>query len=466
MSGAQQRNMRTFYTLILTQTFSLMGSRISGLALGIWIYAETGNATPLLLVSFFTVLPQVLASSLSGVMADRWDRRYVMVLADAGQALGTLLLLVSFLTGSFQLWHLYAVALIQAIFGVFQGPAFQASVTMLIPDAQRDRANAIQQLTGPMAGIFAPAIAGFIYGLVGVEGAILVDLVTFVVAMFVVFSISIPRPQETEEGRASRGSLWKEVWSGLGYLRKRQTLFFMMLYISCLNFLIGGTMALGTPYILSRTDHNETILGILLSLFNVGAIVGGVAFGMWGGTRPRIHTILPGIIIACGMMIGMGMAQSPLVLGVLIFLFMIPLPMVNASFMSLMQTKTPPDMQGRVFSVMGQLSLLLLPAAYLIFGPLADKVFEPAVGGTGWDAVAGLVGSGPGAGIGLMIAISGALTLVMSLVMYSLPAVRMMEANLPDYVASPAAGDDDTAGQEPMLEEILLEEALPPAPAL
>src|SRR5689334_4312851 len=167
-------NMRTFYTLILTQTFSLIGSRISSLAIGMWVFSQTGNATPLTLVAFFHILPTVLASTLSGLLADRWNRRYVMALSDTGQAIGTVLLLFSFLSGNFQLWHLYAVALIQSIFGVFQGPAFQASVTLLVPDGQRDRANAIQQVTGPAAGIIAPALAGVIYTLVGITGSIVI----------------------------------------------------------------------------------------------------------------------------------------------------------------------------------------------------------------------------------------------------------------------------------------------------
>lgn len=142
-------NMRTFYTLILSQAFSMIGSRISGLAISMWVFGQTGDATPLTLVAFFQILPTVLASTLSGLLADRWNRRYVMALADAGQAVGTVLLLISFLSGNFQLWHLYAVSLFQSLFGVFQGPAFQASVTLLVPDDQRDRANAIQQISGP-----------------------------------------------------------------------------------------------------------------------------------------------------------------------------------------------------------------------------------------------------------------------------------------------------------------------------
>ncbi|HRF94283.1 MAG TPA: MFS transporter, partial [Aggregatilineales bacterium] len=142
MSTEQKRHIRTFYVLIFTQVFSMIGSRISSIAIGIYLFQQTGNATPLAMVAFFSTVPMVLASSVSGVLADRWDRRIVMVLSDTGQALCTLLLFVSFASGSFELWHLYVIVVIQSVFGVFQGPAFQASVTMLIPDDQRNRANA------------------------------------------------------------------------------------------------------------------------------------------------------------------------------------------------------------------------------------------------------------------------------------------------------------------------------------
>jgi MFS family permease len=431
-------NSRTFYTLILTQTFSLIGSRISSLAMSIWIFNQTGNATPLALVSFFTILPTVVASSISGVLADRWDRRYVMVIADAGQAVGTLLLLISFASGSFELWHLYLVAFVNAVFGVFQGPAFQASITMLIPDSQRDRANAIQQLTGPMAGIIAPAIAGVIYAAVGVIGAIAIDLLTFVIAMFVVFTVHIPRPSVTAEGLAMRGTILSESLSGLRYLLARRPLFMLMMYISLLNFVASGIMTLATPYILARTG-SEASLGLVLSVTNVGAIVGGIIIGAWGGTRPRMHTIMPAIILSSVFMTLVGVSQTTLALAAISFMFMLPLPMVNALFMSIMQAKVAPDVQGRVFATLGQISTLLMPIALLLVGPLADNVFEPAVGQAGWEAVAPFVGSTFGSGMGLIYVLGGTAMALISIVVFAIPSLRNMEAALPDYVAEPQA---------------------------
>ncbi len=446
----------TFYALILTQMFSLIGSRISGLAVGIWVFNQTGNATPLALVSFFTAIPMVLASGISGVLADRQDRRYIMALADAGQAIGTALLLLSFLTDSFQMWHLYTVTFIGSIFGVFQQPAFQASVTMLIPDEQRDRANAIQQLTGPVAGMVAPVIAGFTFALIGVVGSILIDLVTFLVGVAVVLRVHIPRPPQTDEGQAMQGSMWQEAMGGLRYLWSRRVLFILMLFTSVVNFLVVGVMTLLTPYVLARTS-SEVTLGVILSLFNLGAIVGAVIIGVWGGTRPRIHTMMPALIAVGLFLMMLGMAQSGLALAAAAFLLMLPLPMIEAPYMSMMQAKVPPDLQGRVFAITGQISMLLTPLAYLLIGPLADRVFEPAVGQSGWAVAAQFVGESTGSGMGLMFALAGGITAILTVAMYAHPAIRSLEANLPDYVSaqkssvavtSPAAHDNENALEE------------------
>lgn len=108
--------MRTLYVLTLTQALSLLGSRMSAVAVGLWVFARTGEATPLLLAAFFAELPLLLVGGLAGWLADRYDRRLVLVVGDAGQALGTAVLLASVLSGGFRLWHLYAASGLQGVF--------------------------------------------------------------------------------------------------------------------------------------------------------------------------------------------------------------------------------------------------------------------------------------------------------------------------------------------------------------
>lgn len=442
----QRQGLRTYYTLIITQVLSLIGSRISGLAIGIWVYQETGNATPLALVAFFGILPQVLASSFSGVLADRYDRRYVMAIGDAGQALGTLLLLFSFTSGQFELWHLYVVTLIQAIFGVFQGPAFSASVTMLVPEEHRDRANTISQLTGPSAGIIAPAIAGFVYAAVGVAGAIVIDMLTFLIAVAVVLRVHIPKPKQTAEGQAMAGSVWKEMFGGLRFLLERRALLVLMLHVALLNLIMAGTGVLMTPYILARTDNNEAVLGVILSVLNLGALVGGILFGMRKSNKgARIPIMFGGIILMGVFSVLVGIGQTPFVIGLGLFLLLMPSPVINANFMSLLQTKVAPDVQGRVFAFLGQVAMMMMPLSYLLIGPLADQVFEPAVGQAGWETVAPLVGNSVGAGMGLIMVASGVLVSVLTILMYFVPSVRKLETDLPDYVPEVADETPDVA---------------------
>jgi len=427
------RNLRTFYTLIFTQTFSLIGSRMTDLALSIYVYSQTGDVTPLALVAVFATLPQIIVSGFAGVLADRWDRRYVMMLADAGQAVGTLVLLISFTSGGFQLWHLYVISFLKALFGVFQGPAFTASVTMLIPDAQRERANAAQMLTGPLAGVIAPVATGALYALVGIGGVIAIDLITFLAAVGVVALVRIPRPAQTEVGKQMQGTVWKEMIGAARWLLGWRSILLLAAHVSLVNFIFSAAGILFTPYLLARTG-SEAAMGVLLAVIDVSMIVGAIIIGVWGGTRPRIHTLMVGIIVSGLFMAFVGVAQTPLALGVILFLMGIPVPMINAVAQSLLQAKIPPDIQGRVFALLGQVSQFLIPLAFLLVGPFVDNVVEPAVATEGWSAVAPLVGSEPGSGMGLVMVGAGALLVVLTIFAYAQPRVRSVESERPDYV--------------------------------
>lgn len=451
-----QQNIRTFYTLMLTQAFSLIGSYMTKVALGVWIFAETGNATPLALVSFFAFIPRIIAASIAGVLADRWDRRYVMAIADAGQAAGTILLLISIGTGRFELWHLYAVSLIQAAFDIFQYPAFTASVTMLVPDHHRDRANAIQYFVGPASGVIAPTLALFLYGIIGVLGVITIDLVTFVVAFAVVLLVKIPRPPVSEEGKKNKGSVWFEAWSGMRFLWTRRPLFWLFLYISLVNVLLACTFVLNTPYLLLRFD-NQALVGPVISTLAGATLLGSIWMMIKGGTRPRINGIIIGILLSGTGMIFYGMSRELLPMLLAAFLVSISPSITSASSVAILQSKTPPDMQGRVFAAMAQLAMIFMPFAYLAMGPLADLVFEPAVGQGSWSLIAPFFGGGAGAGIGLLMAISGTLLVGMTILVYAVPSIRHMEANLPDSVrkAPPPQPEVETLPQnEPALEGV------------
>ena len=399
-------------------------------AIGIRISVQTGQAAPLLLVAFFNELPPMLLGSVAGVLVDRWNRRWVMMLADTGQAVGSLLLLASFMSGSFQLWHLYVIVLLQGTFSMFQSPAEDAVTSVLVVDAHRDRANALKQMSFPLAGVIAPAITGLIYPLVGIAGVVTVDMITFLIAVAVVFRMHIPQPPPSEEGKAASGGFWRELRGGLAYLGARRALLGLIIYFSVLNFLLNGPLDLSIPYLIKVTG-SESLTGLLLAAMNAGALVGGAAIALRRKTWKRIHVMMPAFLLTGAMFIVYGTSRTPLPLAISMFWLLFTLPLGWGLFTAMLQSKTPPDMQGRVFSVFNQLGFVASTSSFFLVGPLVDRVLEPAVK-PGWVFTA-IVGDQPGAGMGLVLVVVGGVILVMTIGTYALKAIRRIETDLPDY---------------------------------
>jgi MFS transporter, DHA3 family, macrolide efflux protein len=434
---------RTFYAILTTQAISQIGSQMTSIAIGIWLFQQTGDVTPLALVTFFALVPNVLLANFGGLAADRLDRRWLMALADTGSALGSLVLMLLFFSGAFQVWHLYVITVCVEICRAFQGPAFGASVALMVPEGQRDRANAVMQLTGPLGGIIAPGLTALIYAVGGVTLVLGIDLLSFGVAITALLLARIPVPERAEV--TTKPSMLRDLMAGFAFLWAHKTLLVLVLFMAAINFVGVGVGTLLTPYLLSRLEGSTEAMGVVLSISNLGAVVGGIVIGAWGGTRPRIHTIMVGIILAGVVLALAGMAQTAATLAITAFLFM-ALPMAaNIPLSSMMQAKVPPDKQGRVFAVIGQMAMVVTPFSPLLLGPLADTVFEPAAQAASWE-FGWLVGSGAGAGIGLMIVLAGSLIGVAGLMAYALPVIRGMEAHIPDWETETLHTADATEG--------------------
>jgi MFS transporter, DHA3 family, macrolide efflux protein len=435
---ASRSRLVTFYALLLTQTFSLIGSRMTAVAIGIWVFRETGQTAPLLLIAFFTELPGMAGGSLAGVLVDRWDRKRVLILADLGQAAGSLLLILSFTSGAFQLWHLYAVAFLQGVFATLQGPAESATVTLLIPEGHRERANALLELGFSLAGILAPVLTGFIYALLGVTGVLVVDLLTFAAAAGVIAVLGIPRPVVTIEEMSGQGKFLAELRAGARFLSHRRPLLVFIVYLAFINFMLNGPLELAIPYLILITG-SEAQMGIGMGMMSLGAFIGGLLIAVIGGYRPRMRLILFCTLLYGTMFLALGTARTLPMLAGALFLLLMPLAASGPLLKSLFQVKVPPDLQGRVFGLQSQLDLFASTTSFLLTGLLVDRVLEPAVGTRAWQPFAWLVGAVPGSGIGLLEVFTGVVILAVTALVFSLPAVRHLERDLPDY--EPATED-------------------------
>lgn len=433
-----------FSVVWLGQLVSMTGSGMTRFALTIWVWRETGQATALALVAVFSFAPAIILSPIAGAIVDRVSRKKVMIASDAAAGLATVAILILYLMGLLEIWHLWAAGFFASAFGSFQFPAYSAAITTMIDKKHYTRANAMLTMVESASGIIAPAAAGALLPLIGISGIMIIDIVTFVFAIGALLLVVIPNPVQTAVGRASRGTLFQESLFGFRYIFANPSLLGLLLIFFTTNMVFGLAMILYAPMILARTGNNTVALGTTQMMFGIGGVVGGVVISAWGGFKRRIHGILFGLILMSllGLVVA-GVGRSIAIWGLAAFLAMFFMPLVNGSSQAIWQAKVSPDIQGKVFATRRLIAQLSTPVAMIMGGRLADAVFEPAMasGGAFAQFFQPLVGCGPGSGMGLLFVFSGVVGAVVGLTGYFIPMIRRVEDILPDHDAPGRATD-------------------------
>ena len=213
--------MRTFLVIWFGQLISTLGSGLTGFALSVYIFQRTGSVTELSLAVLAASLPGILISPIAGVVVDRWDRRWILVLSDTGAALSTLAIWLLLGSGKLEIWHIYLANALNASLGAFQYPAYLASTSLLVPKQHLGRAAGLGQLSDALSMVVTPLLAGFLVVAIQLEGVILIDFATFLFAVLTLLLVRIPMPKTSAEGVSARGSFWREAGYGWKYLKER-----------------------------------------------------------------------------------------------------------------------------------------------------------------------------------------------------------------------------------------------------
>lgn len=435
--AATPKSMRPFLTIAAGQFISMLGSGLTNFALAVWIYEKTGQATPFALTVLFGSLPNILLSPLAGSLADRWNRKAIMLLADTGSALLTLGVFFILSFTELQVWIIYLMAASYSVLGAFQEPAYTASITMLVPKEQLARASGIGQLSSAIERLVIPVAAGFLFVAIGLRGIVLVDFVTYFFALGTMLVTAIPQPVREAAQPGGRGANWRQdLLFGWKYLYQRSGLFGLLLYYASVNFFLNFATVLLGPMVLS--NHTAREFGFVQMMVGLGVLAGSVILSTWGGPKGRR---IPSVILfisaaAVGLAIA-GLHPSYWVIGLGLGFMLLNIPLASGLSQAVFQTKIPPDLQGRVFAARGMLARAVTPLAFLLAGPLADRVLNPLMAvdgrlGAGW--VGALLGSGPGRGIGLGYVICGLALVTISLFVYANPRIRNLEDEIPDAV--------------------------------
>lgn len=438
-----------FTVMWLGQMVSLFGTGMMRFAVMVWAFEQTNSAITLGWLGFFGYVPYILASPLAGVIVDRWDRRKILMVTDGLAGFITIFMLIQFLLGNLQIWHLLLAEGLTSALEAFQIPSFSASISLMVNKKDFARANGMFSMANDSAKIFAPILGGFLLSFTSLKAVFWVDICTFIFAVFTLILIRIPRIDKQTEQKISISSWWKENKEALVFIKERKGLLWMMGIYLNINFLAALTYFCILPaLILSRTGGNQITLGTVQSFLGIGGLVGGLLISLFGGgkNKARVFLFASGLSFLIGdFLFAIGRDLPIWILAA--FGSAIFIPFINSNNLAIWQLKTPPQMQGRVFAFRSMGHTAVIPLGYLLGGWLADKVFEPIFLETSpvSAAFSPLVGTGPGAGMGFMFLITCVLGFLTAVIGYLIPQVRNIEEILPDYddslEAVPVIGD-------------------------
>jgi len=442
----QSSGFRTFTIIWFGQLVSMLGTGMTRFALMIWAYQQTADsgqaATTLAMLGFFAWLPMILISPLAGVLVDRWDRRRVLILADLGSGLLTLFVMAMVATGNLALWHIYLLEALTSVCDAFQYPAYTAATSTLLNKDEYVRANGMRSLASDGTLIAAPIFAGLLLPLIDINGVMIIDIVTFCVAMASLWLVRLPALRAQSTG-AEANSFLNQLSFGFRYIFARKGLFGLMLIFMGIELFATLTYFAVLPaLILKRTGGDETALALVQATLGIGGVIGGLLVSIWGLPKRKIHAVLAGcgISFLCGDLLFAAGRSLPVWIAAAAVAAVF-IPFIVSADRTIWQSKVPPALQGRVFSTASMVRWAAKPLGYLIAGPLADRVLEPAMqsGGALVPYFGWLVGTGPGAGIGVMFVFTAILGALMSFSGYLFRPIRHVEEELPDHDAVPAS---------------------------
>ncbi len=397
---------KPFFLIWTGQSFSLIGSMLVQFALVWWMTETTGSATVLATATIVSILPQILLGPFAGALVDRWNRKLVMLVADAVTALATLVLVVLFWTGHIQIWHLFVAQFVRALGGTFHWPAMSASTSLMVPDQHLSRIAGINQALQGVLGIIAPPLGAFLMSILPIYAVLAIDIGTATLAIIPLLFVRIPQPAKKLEGVVTPRQVLRDVREGFRYLSAWPGMLILLGMATLINMLFNPAFSL-MPLMITRIFNGGAMqLGVINSAWGFGVIAGGLALGAWGGFKRKIYTSMTGLV---GMSLGtliLSMAPANLfgvaLGGMALAGFMNPI--TNGPLFALLQTRITPEMQGRVFTLVGSLSAAASPLGLAMAAPVAETL-----------------------GIRFWFYIAGFFCLAMGVAGYLIPAVRNLD---------------------------------------
>ncbi len=369
-----KENWKKNIVLFMTgQTLSLFGSSLVQYAIMWHITLSTKSGIMMTLSIICGFLPTLFLSPFSGVWADRYNRKTLIMLADALIAFVTLIMAILFMMGHYSVWLLFVVSAVRSLGSGIQTPAVGAFLPELVPQEKLTRVNSVNGTIQSLIMLVSPMLSGALMTLAPLEYIFFIDVITAALAIVTLFAfLRVPPREKTEE--LHQNSYLKDMKLGLGYIKNHPFLITFFTFVAIFSF-FAAPAAFLTPLQVTRSFGDDVWrLTAIEMTFSIGMMSGGLIMATWGGFKNRVHTM-----VLSGFAVGAGTLALGLVTNFWVYLaFMaavgLVIPLFNTPAMVMIQEKVEPDYMGRVFSVMTMISSSVTPLGMLVFGPLADRV--------------------------------------------------------------------------------------------
>jgi DHA3 family macrolide efflux protein-like MFS transporter len=427
------RKLLTFGFLWLAQVVSRLGTQLTAFGIALTVLEQNDSVTQFSLTFFAAIAPEMTLALAAGVVVDRWNRRFALMLSHIGAGGCTLLLFLLHSQDNLDFSTLLLLIALSSAFNAFQYPAMSSATTLLVPKDSLAKASGLVQVGLGLSQMVAPLLGGFLLDSVGLSAILVIDVCTFTFAVAVLSILRFPAARVSASGLRANKSVRDDLFFGWRYIRERTPLLLLLFYLGGLNLFGGIIWTLLMPLIKSLGSASE--LGVIISLGGVGVILGGGLMLTWGGPARLILGIL--VSIGCQGLLLMSTVpfQSLWALGILVMGASLLFPIIMGCADGLWLRKVPPDIQGKVLSFRPIVAQTPLVLAVLISGPLADQVFEPWMreGGALTSYFGPMFGIGPGRGIAVLMWILGVCSAIWALVGFLIPPLRRADLLLDDH---------------------------------
>lgn len=413
--------MKNFYKLWLGELISNIGSGMTAFALSVYIYEKTGSVSYVSLITLLSFMPSIVLSPIGGLLADRYDRRLLMIIGDLFSGLGLVYILWNIQAGEKSIVPIFVGITFSSIFTSLLEPSYRATLTDILEEENYAKASGLIQVAGSAKYLISPVIAGIVLSVADIRVILLLDIMTFITTCLMIFLV---RKSINSEMKNYKKDSFKGLLEGLFIIKENRGVYSLVIIMFFVCFFMGFIQILIRPMILATSSVKTA--GMMESLCAVGLLIGSLWIGI-AGIKKNYSKILAVACFFCGIFMSMtGVNENLGIIGISTFLFFSTLPFMNSCADVLVRVSIPNELQGRVWGLISLITQMGTVVAYIISGVMADYIFEPMFNKNGLlvKNIGIIIGTGKGRGIGFMLILSGMGMLIMAIVIWKNGKIR------------------------------------------